>query len=149
MTAALVAAAVLVLVVLRSRRTVASPVLARLRVLLPAWRFFDRAEPAPLLLVRAGAGAWTPLAAGPRGWTTWAFAPRGNLALAYHAAVAQLVADVDALDAELPDDDPAITGLVAYELVTRIAREAAGGAPFAWKVVVDGADYLAAAELAA
>ena len=149
MTAALVAAAILVLVVLRSRRTVASPVLARLRVLLPAWRFFDRAEPAPVLLVRIAGAAWTPLAAGPRGLTTWAFAPRGNLALAYHAAVAQLVAEVDELDAELPDDAPAITGLVAYELVTRIAHEAAGGQPCAWKIVVDGGDYLASREIAA
>jgi hypothetical protein len=171
------ALAILVVVTLLARRTVASPFLGRLRALFPSWRFFDRAVASPQLLVRrieAGTpGAWMAIAALARrgapaadarrdgdvdrhgsrrepGASRWAFAPASNLALAYHAVVEQLVAELAEL--ELAGDaasegtplaiemDPQVTGLVAYELVTRIARaHVAPGAQFQWKVIVPGA----------
>lgn len=145
--------AVVIVVTLLARRAVASPALARLRVLLPAWRFFDRAVASPRLWVRAG-GTWRPLAVPPRGPWGWAFAPRANFALACQAAVDQLVAELGELAVADGDDgdpvviDPAVTGLASYQRVTQIARAQAGGGRFAWKIVVPGpADYLQSPEL--
>src|SRR4051812_14115808 len=56
--AVLAALAVLAVVTLLAQRTVASPALARLRVVLPAWRFFDRAVESPRLWLRIAGGAW-------------------------------------------------------------------------------------------
>jgi hypothetical protein len=167
-TAAVVALAILVVVALRSRRSARGVVLARLRVLVPAWRLFDRATASPRLFVRSAAphhplGDWTALAAAPRGWASWAFAPAGNLALAYQSVVEQLVAALGELGEVSSDTDPAVTGLVEYDLVTAIARayiptalRDQAGARLQWKVMVpndsdDGgaADYLVSPELAA
>ena len=155
------ALALLAIVTLLARRTVASPWLRRLRALLPSWRFFDRAVASPALWVRqvddGGDGAWRPIAAPPRRWSGWAFAPAGNLALAYHAIVEQLVAELGELELESSDDadpatplavetDPQVVGLVSYELVTRIARAYTGARRFQWKIVIPGdpapTDYL-------
>ena len=156
------ALALLAIVTLLARRTVASPLLGRLRALLPSWRFFDRAVASPALWVRRADdgddGVWLPIAAPARRWTGWAFAPAGNLALAYQTIVEQLVAELGELeleatadlDAALPlavETDPQVVGLVSYELVTRIARAYTPGARrFQWKIVVPGdpapTDYL-------
>lgn len=165
-TAALVALAVVIS--LRSRRAARGVVLARLRVLVPAWRLFDRATASPRLFVRSAAAhhalaGWTAIEAAPRGGASWAIAPAGNLALAYHSVVEQLVAALGELGEVSGDTDPAVTGLVEYELVTAIARchipaalRDQAGARFQWKVTVpddssDGADadYLVSPELAA
>jgi hypothetical protein len=122
----------------------------RFRVLVPSWRFFDRAIASPQLFVAEVGGTWQPLAAPPRRWFNWAFAPAANLVLAYRAAVDHLVAEISALDPETPDDDPAITGSVSYELVTRIARtHVAPGTRFRWKIATpDDPDFVQSAELA-
>jgi hypothetical protein len=123
----------------------------RFRVLLPSWRFFDRAVASPQLYVAEVGCAWLPLDAPPRHWFTWAFAPAANLVLAYRAVVDQLVAEISALDPETPDDDPAITGAVTYELVTRIARtRVVPGTRFRWKIATpDDPDFVQSAELTA
>ena len=112
--------------------------LGRLRVLLPAWRFFDRAIGGPRLWIRYGAvalGPWTALevlAPWSRRSTRWAFAAADNLMLAYQTAVEQLVAELGELERE--DDD---AGLVSYALVTRIARAVVPGeARLQWKITV-------------
>jgi hypothetical protein len=118
----------------------------KLRALLPSWRFFDRASDSPQLFVERAA-EWIAIGPAPRTWTSWAFAPRGNLALAYHAVVEQLIAEVDELDPSIPDDDPRITGLVAYALVTNIARaHVPPGARFRWRIAV-GDEFLVSTEL--
>lgn len=149
--------AVLVVVTLLGRRAVASPILGRLRALFPSWRFFDRALASPELLVRFGAadalGAWTAIdqLAAPPGLGRWAFAPSSNLALAYHAVVEQLVAELGELELEdtgaagTVERDPQVVDRVSYELVTRVARaHVPAGAQFQWKIRVPGepADYL-------
>lgn len=164
--------AVLVAVTWLSRRTVCHPILSRLRVLLPAWRFFDRAAPSPYLLVRwampgASPGAWSPIDRAPREPLRWAFAPRANLLLAYHAAIEQLVAELGELALAEPAEpdaieaDPAIVNRVSYALVSRIAGaqlpdrvRGLPGAVFQWKLVVPGevpdeVDSLVSVELAA
>lgn len=160
---------VLAVATVLARRVVHHPVLSRLRVLVPAWRFFDRAAAAPYLLVRWAApggqlGAWMPLDGGPRGATSWAFSPHGNLFLAYQSVIEQLVAEVAEVDIAAPaaDDvetDPAITGRLSYALVSAIARahlppplRGQPGARLQWKLVVPGehgADNLVSVELAA
>ncbi len=126
-------------------------VIDRFRVLLPSWRFFDRAVASPQLYVAEAGGARQPLVAPPRRWFSWAFAPAANLVLAYRSVVDQLVAEISALDPETPDDDPAITRSVSYELVTRIARERVEpGARFRWKIATpDDPDFVESAELTA
>ncbi|HEY1548362.1 MAG TPA: hypothetical protein VGG28_11100 [Kofleriaceae bacterium] len=123
----------------------------RFRVLLPSWRFFDRAVASPQLYVAEAGGAWLPLVAPRRRWFNWAVAPAANLVLAYRAVVDQLVAEISALDPETPDHDPAITSSVSYELVTRIARtRVAPGARYRWKIATpDDPDFVASAELVA
>lgn len=164
--AALVVVAVVTVV---ARRAVASPLLGRLRALFPAWRFFDRATGSPALLVRFAAGTgelgpWSP-AREDRGdgAARWLFAPRSNLALAYQSVVDQLVHDLGELevdeqagdgDGASEEVDPAVAGLVSYELVSRIARaHVPCGARFQWKVVVPGEpapeDYVVSQVLAA
>lgn len=151
------ALAMLAVVTLLGRRAVGGTWLGRLRALFPAWRFFDRAVGSPRLLIRYGApgaplGPWTALdvlAPHSRRATRWAFAAADNLALAYQAAVEQLVAELGALDLEddASDHDPRVTGLVGYALVTRIARgQAPSDACVQWKIIVpDGerpSDYV-------
>jgi hypothetical protein len=157
--AALAALSALAIVTLLARRTVQSPTLGRLRAVLPSWRLFDRAVASPQLQIRfaepAGAGAlgaWQPVERPPRRATRWAFAPAGNLGLAYHALVVQLVAELAELELDEPaeaagraedplagETDPAVVGLVSYELVTRVARaHVPAGARFQWKIVVPG-----------
>lgn len=159
----LAALALLAVVTLLARRTVASPVLGRLRALWPSWRFFDRAVASPVLWIRlAGDGdrdaAWRPIARPARPWTRWAFAPAGNLALAYQAIVEQLVAELGELELEgasaadpaaplAVETDAQVVGLVSYELVTRVARAyVPPGRRFQWKITVPGdpapADYV-------
>jgi hypothetical protein len=144
----LAALAILAVVTLLARRAAAFP--APLRVAIPAWRFFDRAVESPRLWLRIDQ-TWRPLEPPARGWLGWAFAPRANLALACQAAVDQLVAELGGLEVESDDlvvTAPEVTGLAAYQRVTRIARLYAGGAPFAWKIVVPGpSDYLQSPEL--
>ena len=125
--------------------------MSKLRVLLPSWRFFDRAVLQPQLYVRAVGQPWRAIAVPRRGLLGWAFAPEHNLALAYQSTVEQLVAEISELDPETPDDAPAITGTVAYELVTRIAREhAPPGAAFQWMIATpDDASFVTSPELAA
>lgn len=145
---------------LLARRAVPGAALARLRALIPAWRFFDRAVGSPQLQVRvaidggAGAlGAWRSIAelgARSPGWSRWAFAAADNLALAYQTAVDQLVAELGELDLEddgdddgdapgalAPERDPRVLSLASYQLVTRIARaHAPPRARLQWKIVV-------------
>jgi hypothetical protein len=128
--------------------------LQRFRALLPSWRFFDRPAAPPRLYVRAVGGEWRPIEVPRRRAWSWAFSPAGNLALAEQSTVEHLVAEVDELDPGLDHDAPAITGLVSYELVVRIARAHAPAAgPWQWKIVVDRegevSDYLVSPELAA
>ncbi len=150
------ALAILVAVTWLARRALRNSVLSRLRALIPAWRFFDRAALPPHLLIRwaapdASLGAWAPLDGGPRGVASWAFAPRANLFLAYGAALNQLVAEVRELELANPapsdvvEADPAIVGRVSYALVSRIARahvpaavRTRPGARYQWKLVVPG-----------
>jgi hypothetical protein len=168
----------LAVVPLLARRAVPGAALARLRVLIPAWRFFDRAAGSPQLQVRVaidgGAGAlggWRAIAdvgARSSGWSRWAFAPADNLALAYQAAVDQLVAELGELDIDddeedddaaeagalAPERDPRVLSLASYQLVTRIARaHAPPRARLQWKIVVPTgdavADYLLSPVLAA
>jgi len=162
----------LVVVTLIARRSIGHPAVSRLRALLPAWRFFDRAAPSPYLLCRwavlgADLGVWSRIDGGPRGAASWAFAPRANLWLAYHAAIEQLVAELGELELAAPpgpdaiDTDPAVVGRVSYALVSRIARaylpaavRGAPGAVFQWKLIVPGdapdrGDSLVSVELAA
>ena len=157
-TVSVAALALLVLVTLLARRTVASPLLGRLRALLPSWRFFDRAVASPQLWVRrADVAAWMPIAPPARPWTRWAFAPVGNLALAYQAIVEQLVAELGELELELPGDadpaaplavetDPQVVRLVSYELVPRVARAHVPDGRCQWKITGPGdpaaVDYL-------
>jgi hypothetical protein len=130
-----------------------STVRQRLRALFPSWRFFDRTTVPPRLFVRAVAGAWQAVAVPRRRAWSWAFSPAGNLALAEQSTVEHLVAEVDELDPGLDHDAPVITGLVSYELVTRIARTHAPSGRWQWKIVVDRdgevSDYLVSPELAA
>jgi hypothetical protein len=130
-----------------------SSIAQRLRALLPSWRFFDRVSVAPRLFVRAVGGAWQPIAVPRRRAWSWAFSPAGNLALAEQSTVEHLVAEIDELDPGLDHDAPAITGLVSYELVARIAREHAPAGSWQWKIVVDRegevSDYLVSLELVA
>jgi hypothetical protein len=143
------------LIALLGRATINHPALARLRVLLPAWRFFDRATRSPRLLIRSAGGEWRGLdeIAGPRPPRSALFAPHANMFLAYQAAVDQLVAELGELDlddasesSDVVERDPRITGLVSYRLVARIAAEYANG-NHEWKIVVpEGAafvDYIA------
>ena len=150
------ALAILVAVTWLARRALGHSVLSRLRALLPAWRFFDRAAAPPYLLLRwaapgTGLGDWAPLDGGPRGAASWAFAPQANLFLAYHAAIEQLVAEVRELELADPagpdavETDPAIVQRVSYALVSRIARahvpaavRTLPGTRFQWKLVVPG-----------
>jgi hypothetical protein len=128
-----------------------------LRVLLPSWRFFDRAVRSPRLWIRRDAGEWFEVAAPASTPWRWAFAPASNLALAEQSAVEHLVAHVEELevgDDELADDAPAIVESVPYRLVDAIAHEHAGGAArYQWKIVApDGdsvIDFLLAPERAA
>jgi len=149
---------VLVAVTWLARRTAGHPGLNRLRSLVPAWRFFDRVAPVPLLSVRwaapgVGFGPWCASDDGPRGGLSWAFAPRANLVLAYHAAVEQLVAEIAELELAAPagpgeiETDPAIVERASYEVVSRIAWgyvpaavRARPGARLQWKLVVPGGD---------
>lgn len=133
--------------------------LARIRVLLPSWRFFDRAVRSPALLVCCDDGDWRPLLPPPRTALRWAFAPWANLALAEQSVVEQLVALVEALevtDDDIADDAPAIVESVPYQLVAAIAHERArraGAVRYRWKLVTpDGdtlIDFLTAPERAA
>ena len=156
--------ALLVVVTLLARRTVASPVLGRLRALLPSWRFFDRAVASPQLWVRlAERTAWVPVVPDARPAMGWAFAPLANLALAYQALVDQLVAELGELELEAEsagdgeadpaaplavETDPRVVDLVSYEVVTRLARAyvVPAGHRFQWKITVPGdpapVDYL-------
>lgn len=128
-------------------------IVQRLRALLPSWRFFDRTTVPPRLFVRGAGGEWQSISVPRRRAWSWAFSPRGNLALAEQSTVEHLVAAVDELDPGLDHDAPAITGLVSYELVSRIARTHAPPGPWQWKIVVDRegevSDYLVSPELAA
>ena len=127
------------------------------RALLPSWRFFDRAVASPQLFVRVEEGAWRAFDLGPRPWWTPVFAPEANLALAYASAVERLVQELGelALEGEVAADgierDPRVTGMVSYELVTRIARSVVpAGARFQWKiVVVEHGDYIVSPAIAA
>ena len=177
-TAAIAALAVLTVATMLARRSVESPVVARLRALFPSWRFFDRVTESPRLLVRTGApgarlGPWTPIEGARRDPLRFVFAPASNLALAYHAVVEHLVGELgelelpDAAPAPIQDGDelgietaPEVTNLVSYELVTRIARahvpstlRGVPGARLQWKVIVPGQpapkDYLVSPELPA
>lgn len=129
----------------------------KLRVLLPSWRFFDRAVRSPRLWLRCDDGPWREVAAPVATPWRWAFAPASNLALAEQSAVDQLVAYVEELEAaddDIADDAPAIVDSVGYRLVDAIARSHAGAAGrFQWKIVApDGdtvIDFLTAPERAA
>lgn len=132
-------------------------VLARLRVLLPSWRFFDRAVRSPRLWLRRDDGPWLEVAAPrPTPWR-WAFAPASNLALAEQSSVEHLVAHIEELEAaedEIADDASAIIESIPYRLVDAIAREHAHGATrYQWKIVApDGdaaVDFVTAPERAA
>ncbi|MCE9573541.1 MAG: hypothetical protein K8W52_10320 [Deltaproteobacteria bacterium] len=161
------ALAVVIVVALQARRAVNSVALSRFRALFPAWRFFDRATASPALLVRFASGdgelgAWAAIDRAPHHRALgWLIAPERNLALAYQAAVEQLVTELGELettDGDAADDaidtDPAVVGLVSYELVTRIARaHVPARARFQWKVIVPGEptphDYLQSPVIAA
>ena len=172
----LAALVVVVAVTLLARRAVSSPLLDRMRALCPAWRFFDRVTGSPALLVRFAAGAgelgpWSSVLGKRRGRSMrWLFAPHDNLALAYQSVVDRLVHDLGELEAGEDDGDgdgdgagagantaegdPAVVGLVSYELVTRIARaHVPAGTRFQWKVVVPAEpapeDYLVSGVVAA
>lgn len=149
---------VLVVVTWLARRTTRSPVLARLRVLFPAWRFFDRATASPVLFVRHAdtsgqLGPWRPVTAPAAPAMRWAFAPRANLALAEQAAVEQLVAELGDLDIEEDADaahDPRVIDRVSYQIVGRIARaHVPTAAAHQWKIVVPDGDYVVSAVIAA
>lgn len=128
-----------------------------LRALLPSWRFFDRAVASPQLFVRIDDGAWRPFDPGPRPPLTPLFAPAANMQLAYASVVERFVQELGELDleSEAPADgierDPRVTGMVSYELVTRIARTVVpAGARFQWKIVVrEHGDYIVSPATAA
>jgi hypothetical protein len=95
-----------------------------LRVLLPAWRFFDEPGPQLRLYCRTGSSSAalgdfhevllpTPSRHG------LLLAARGNLRLAYHTLLERLISDLSALEAK--DADPA--ELVSYGLVVNLVRQ--------------------------
>ena len=127
MLAQLTLATLVAVVVLLSLRTRGSAPHGRgprlLRVLLPAWRFFDVAGVPLRLSCRIGSSATalgdfhevllpTPSRHG------LLLDAQGNLRLAYHTLLERLLSDLSALDA--PDADPA--ELVSYELVVNLVR---------------------------
>ncbi len=140
--------------------------LAGFRILVPAWRFFQRACVLPALELRVGApgealGGWAPVIA--RGRRGLVLAPAANLALAYHGVVERLATELGEL--ELEDDgvaapdrapEPEVVALVSYKLVSHLAQvhvpaalRGVPGARFQWKLVDDGADLVVSAELPA
>lgn len=118
---------VLVGVALLQRRTISHPLLSRLAVVLPSWRFFERPGLVPQLCVRWGSdrdglGDWHALELdAPRPLGVVLFNPRGNLALAERSLLVTLLAEID----DAPDDDAAsvIARSVTYRLVRRLAAE--------------------------
>lgn len=130
----LVYIALLIAVTRMAPRIVANPVVQRLRVLFPSWRFFDVPGDVPQLSVRWGRdpaqlGTWRPVASRPRRRPQMlAYNPSGNLALA-HATL--LHALVDAVETACVDESrsPHLDGAeqlarsVPYRLTSRLARE--------------------------
>ncbi len=121
-----------VLATLAARRAIGGPLLARLRVLLPAWRFFDAIEPTPQLCVRVGAsrdalGPW--LDAVPAVRRGLLLSARSNLALAMHGLVERLVS------AEQDERALAVTLAQLTALAReRAQRELGGPGVFQWCV---------------
>ena len=97
----------------------------RLRVLLPAWRFFDAMGPALTLHYRTAAadtalGAYRPLPlrAPRRPWSI-VLNPAGNMQLAYHTILEQLVNEASEL---VSDESCEVEQLVPYALTLNLVR---------------------------
>ena len=127
MLAPLILATLLAFVVVLSLRVrgSASPLRGPrvLRVLLPAWRFFDEAGPQLRLYCRTGSssaalGDYHEVLLPTPSRHGLLLAARGNLRLAYHALLERLISDLDALDAK----DADVAALVSYDLVVNLVR---------------------------
>jgi hypothetical protein len=121
---------VLVAVVGMAPRLVTHPLVVRLRVLFPSWRFFDALGDVPVLSVRWGPapdqlGRWHAVALRPRRHLAMlVFNPAGNLALAHAALLQALVDVIDATDDAAGHDTAAqVERSTPYALTARLARE--------------------------
>jgi hypothetical protein len=112
--------------ILAPRKEVQSRVFMLFRALFPSWRFFDRTGEVPRLSFRRIAsdgapGPWEeaiPLP--PRPLHALVFNPEGNLAFACHTLVGQLVADLQCIPDERPEE---LTQTASYRLVRNLVEQ--------------------------
>jgi hypothetical protein len=131
-------------------RLIRSRTLQLFRVLIPSWRFFDVADPVPVLELRLAPaqgdfGPWLEAIdrPGERRPRQLFWNPRENELLARHSLVRQLFDDVN------DEVDPDISKSVSYELVRglvleRAAREAARR--FQFRMTLEGDEVLLSPE---
>jgi hypothetical protein len=116
-----------------------------LRALVPSWRFFERPDAVPELLLRhcpqaAAPGPWLPAIHIPvRAWYNVLWNPLGNLALAKYSLLDRLIADLaDAGEVTIERAEQ----LVSFRLVQRVCEEAllptkdGAAPPYQFKVVL-------------
>ncbi|MEN9723394.1 MAG: hypothetical protein RJB38_1380 [Pseudomonadota bacterium] len=134
-------AGVLVVVLsLLPRRSVGGRRWFYLRVLFPSWRFFESLGTTARLEIRTrhedlGWGAWRPAIKIPeRGWLSWVLNPAGNRAFAEQSAVEHLVSEVESHEL-VPE---ALLQSVTYQVVQRIAQEAAGREWVQFRILLRG-----------
>ncbi|MBX2988345.1 MAG: hypothetical protein KF802_10660 [Bdellovibrionaceae bacterium] len=96
-----------------------------LRVLLPSWRFFERAGQVPQLAYRLlpsdpAPGAWIPCPAPvSRSWRHLVLNPRGNRNLAFHGLVERLMMDLNEWEDDRLNE---FSSSVSYALVTEMVK---------------------------
>jgi hypothetical protein len=134
-------------------RLIRSRTLQLFRVLIPSWRFFDVADPMPMLEFRMapegqGFGPWLEAIERPGKRSAWRifWNPVENERLARHSLVRQLLDDVN------DEVEPDIADSVSYELVRnlvldRVGSEArAGKLRFQFRMTLEGDEVLLAPE---
>lgn len=128
---ALFAIAMVVWLAFTERRTVRAPMLALLRCLFPAWRFFEAATLKPQLSYRlhdrasASFGPWRQALRDEPRALPLPLNAAGNLALAYQSMVERFEEDLE------DESGPPVADAVSYALVDELVRHciaADGGA---------------------